>query len=256
MSFVNCNHQPRLGVRTTDCQSHHRGLEPSQPSDRWYFARPVPHHPPFAPCPREAGRLWTQPVVGEGRSCYCFRMSPLACTAGPHSLCGHWKEMSRLVCSVCVCRVDYCALLGWSLSGDDKLPVALPENNFSAHKLGEQLGPVLAVPTTSASTTSGSGGARMPAAPKPRCVRPERWAGLRPTHNQSPSQLKPDTRLLPCSPLAVAGSTQLCPRGQCQEELGSASSKLLPSDISPKEPSQVKCTVSPAHNLSGGQGSQ
>ena len=148
MSFVNCNHQPEPVVRTTDCQGTTTraawNLKLSQVTTG-ILQRPVPHHPPSAPAPGSSQNCGHSPWWGEGEKLLLFPQRspwPAAWTPSPSAV----LVENVYACLLCLCPCGRCALLGWSLSGDDKLPVALPENNFSAHKLGEQLGPVWLFP--------------------------------------------------------------------------------------------------------------
>lgn len=242
MSFVNCNHQPEPGVRTTDCQGATTraawNLKLSQVT-AGILQRPVPHHPPFAPAPRKQAELWTQPVVGgEGEAATVSATEPMACSLDPHSLCGPRGKCLRLVCSVCV-RVD--AVPSWGGPCQGMISSLLPyQRTISLHtSLGNSLDRSGCSHADALEPLMDQVGPGCRQPPSPRCVRPEGWAGsLGQPIIRAPvsSNLTHVFSLVPLcfndGALSCAGSR--CPRA----ELGSASSKLLPSDISPKEPSQ------------------
>lgn len=138
---------------------------------------------------------------GRGRSCYCFRNGAHGLQPGPPvPLRSSWK-MSTPVCSVCV-RVD--AVPSWDGPCQGTISSLLPyQRTISLHtSLGNSLDRSGCSHADALEPLTDQVGPGCWQPPSPRCVSPEGLGReLRPAHNQSPSQPKPDTRLLPCSPL-------------------------------------------------------
>lgn len=171
-------------------------------------------------------------------------------------------------CLLCLHPCGRCALLGWSLSGEDKLPVA-HQRIISLHtSLGNSLDRSSCSHADALEPLMNQVGPGCQQPPSPRCVCPEGLGReLRPAHNQSPSQPQPRHTSSPLSPSALmmghsavlghmspplspfalmTGHSAVLGAGvqeQNRAELPPSSRPLTPP---PRGRARVKCTVSPA----------